>query len=205
MLQDHIKRSYDKVMMSQECEQQIKHAILMKKDYRSKTKKIYQYIPKPAMACALAVCLLLVGEGTVYAATGSSMLGRFLSFAGNAVFTKDVEEDGTENSTATYDTSDAVAPAEYADGKLVFTANGEKIDITDQVSETQAYMYTYVDVEEVTHYLIVGGTPEEFGYAEFMKDATGTWVGGYFQGGVVGGDITPVWLENAKEQLDIPW
>ena len=71
--------------------------------------------------------------------------------------------------------------------------------------DTQAYMYTYVDVEEVTHYLIVGGTPEEFGYAEFMKDATGTWVGGYFQGGVVGGDITPVWLENAKEQLDIPW
>lgn len=205
MLKDNVKKSYDKVVMSQACEQQIKDAMLAHSESKSKVSSWYHYIPRPAMACALAVVLLLSVDGAVYAYSGNSIVAYFLSYAQNAVFTREVDENGAESATASLNTSEAVAPAEYVDGKLMFTANGEQIEITTQISETKAFTYTYVDEKEVTHYLIVGGHPEEFGYAEFMKDAKNNWIGGYFQGGVVGGDITPVWLEDAKEMLNIPW
>ena len=52
------------------------------------------------------------------------------------------------------------------EGQLWFTANGENIDITEQVSEDRAFTYKYTDGQGITHYLIVGGAPETFGYAE---------------------------------------
>lgn len=205
MLEEKVKKSYDQIMMSQTCEQQIRSAILKKSDSRSKAKNKYRYIPKPAMACVMILGLLLAVDSGVYAYSGNGIISHVLSFAQNAVFIRQVDENGAESSIASFDTSGATAPAEYVDGKLIFTANGENIDITAQVSETKAFTYIYVDAEKITHYLIVGGLPEEFGYAEFMQDAKDNWVGGYFEGGVVGGDISPVWLEDAKDMQNIPW
>lgn len=204
MLQEKVKRSFDKVTMSQGCEEKIEGAILNRGRISSR-RKIYNYIPKPAIACALVIGLLIATEGSVYAYTGSGIISHFISFAQNAVFTKGVEENGSGYASASFNTSQALAPAEYIDGSLIFTANGEQQDITDKVSQTKAFTYTYIDEEKVTHYLIVGGLPETFGYAEFMKDADEAWIGGYFQGGVVGEDINPAWLENAKNELNIPW
>lgn len=205
MLQDKVKESYDKIVMSQTCEQQIRSAMLTKSDSRRTLRSRPRYMPRPAMACALVIGLLMSVGGVVYAYSGNSIISYFFSFAQNAVFTREVDENGIESASTSFNTSEAVAPAEYADGSLVFTANGEQIDITTQVSETKAFTYTYVDTEKVTHYLIVGGQPQEFGYAEFIKDEGNNWIGGYFQGGVVGGDISPVWLEEAKDMLNIPW
>lgn len=205
MLQDKVKKSYDQVIMSQTCEQQIRNAMLAKSNERRTVKSRYRFIPRPVMACALIIGLFLSVDGAVYAYSGNGIISYFLSFAQNAVFTREVDENGAESASASFNTSEVVAPAQYADGSLVFTANGEKIDITAQVSETRAFTYTYVDAEKVTHYLIVGGAPQEFGYAEFMKDGEDNWIGGYFQGGAVGGDISPVWLEDAKDKLNIPW
>lgn len=205
MLQEKVKKSYDKIMMSQTCEKQIRSAILEKSDSKSKVRNQYRYIPRPAMAGALIIGLLLVADVGVYAYSGNGIISYIHSFAKNAAFMRQIDENGAESSIATFDTSGATAPVQYTDGNLVFTANGENMDITAQVSETKAFVYTYIDAEKVTHHLIVGGLPEEFGYAEFMQDAENNWVGGYFQGGVVGGDITPVWLEDAKDMLNIPW
>lgn len=214
MMQEQIKKGYDQIKMSERCIRQIECAMRQKAAETSDMKKgkmviwinrVFRWMPRPVVACALAAVLLLVGECTTYAYTGTGMIGAIISFAENAFFSKGIDENGDETATASFDTSDAVAPAEYKDGKLIFTACGENIDITEEVSETTAYVYTYTDEEEIMHYLIVGGQPENFGYAEFMMDADGVWVGGYFQGGVVGGDIHPEWLENAKDQMNIPW
>lgn len=205
MLQDKVIKSYNKVMMSQACEEKIRNAMLRKSECENKPVNRHCYIPRPVMACALVIAFLLAADGVVYAYSGSGIISYFLSFAQNAVFTREIDENGTVGASASFDTSEAVAPAEYVDGRLIFTGNGEQIEITEQVSETKAYTYTYVDGEKVTHYMIIGGRPEEFGYAEFMKDADNNWIGGYFQGGVVGGNISPVWLEEAKDMLQIPW
>lgn len=41
--------------------------------------------------------------------------------------------------------------------RLCFTANGEKIDITDRISFETPFTYTYVDKQDLIHYLAVGG------------------------------------------------
>lgn len=63
------------------------------------------------------------------------------------------------------------------------------------------------DEEGITHYLILGGKPETFGYAEFMYDETKDpgWIGGYFTAGKAGEPIDSDWLQNAKKELGIPW
>ena len=121
------------------------------------------------------------------AQAGASSAG-LCSFAGNAIFTEEIDEEGNAVSTAALDTSNETAPAEFKDGHLWFTANGEHIDITSQVSDATAYIYDYKDGQGITHYLIVGGAPETFGYAEFLYDETKQpgWVSGYLRRGKSG-------------------
>lgn len=209
-MQNQFREIYDQVRMPEECSQRIEQAMQNKAKSGSRRKPGCWQMPRLAAAQVFALtiaALFLLADGTVYACTGVGIISRAVSFAGNAVFTNGIDEDGNNVATGTFDTANALAPAELKDGRLWFTANGECIDITDQVSEDKAYTYEYRDDQGMIHYLIVGGDPESFGYAEFMYDETQHpgWVGGYFQGGKVGESVNPGWLKNAKEKLGIPW
>lgn len=71
-------------------------------------------------------------------------------------------------------------PVEIRDGRMYFIVNGEDMDITDQVSQTKAFTYSYEDAQGVTHIWVLGLNGEElehYGYAEYLK--TDTWQGGY--------------------------
>ena len=96
-------------------------------------------------------------------------------------------------------------PAVYRNGRLYFTANGENVDITDKISNTKAFTYTYRDERAITHYLLVGGSRERYGYAEFMREDSGCWIGEYVYGSAIGKQGSPIWLKNGKKELGIPW
>lgn len=56
-------------------------------------------------------------------------------------------------------------------GRIYFTGNGEHADITDEISEDRAYIYSYVHPERnVVHYVAAGGWGDGFGYAEIYPD-----------------------------------
>ena len=69
---------------------------------------------------------------------------------------------------------DNYRPAEVRDGRLWFTVDGQETDITDLVDEETPYIYTRIDpISGAEGYVVVGGTPENFGWAEFyMVDGT---------------------------------
>lgn len=205
-MQNRVQEVYDQVRMPEECSRRIEQAMRSKKTGVLKPFTGYRRVSRIAVALT-GVLLFLLTNVTVYAYTGKGIIGRFVSFADNAIFTKGRDENGNNISTAALDTADATAPAEFREGRLWFTANGENIDITNQVSENNAFIYDYRDGEGITHYLIVGGAPETFGYAEFLYDETQMpeWIGGYFTAGKVGETINPDWLEKAKKELGIPW
>ena len=55
------------------------------------------------------------------------------------------------------------------DGRLFFLPNGERIDITDQISEDTPYIYDNSDPDAgVTDYVILGGTLENLGAFEWV-------------------------------------
>ena len=63
------------------------------------------------------------------------------------------------------------------DGRVLLAVNGETLDITGQFSEEQAYVYTAPNSDEngFHHIILVGGTPEEPGTAEYAYQDNGGW------------------------------
>lgn len=100
-------------------------------------------------------------------------------------------------------------PVEIRDGRMYFIVNGENIDFTDQVSQTKAFNYQYVDEQGVTHDWVVGLNGEKlenYGYAEYLRSG-GVWQGGYSARVNINADGTTEaqWLENWKAENNCPW
>ena len=131
---------------------------------------------KKIITLALAAVLLLSLGIAAYSA------GKvFFGWGGNMELRSERTEGGIEN-TVTVHTEDMTQPVSVEDGRLFFIVNGEHIDITDQVSETQPYLYQYTDEEGIVHYWIIGKNgpePEHYGFAEYLQPPEGDWTAGY--------------------------
>ena len=117
----------------------------------------------------------------------------------------DQYEDGAEVHVST---DNLTEPVEIRDGRMYFIVNGENLDITDQVSQTKAFTYSYEDAQGVTHIWVLGLNSEElehYGYAEYLK--TDTWQCGYSTRVNINPDGTTEaqWLEIWKAENDCPW
>lgn len=69
----------------------------------------------------------------------------------------------------TIDMAALSAPIRAEDGRLWFEADGRTVDITDKVDENTPYIYERTDPDTGEKgYVIVGGTVEDFGWAELF-------------------------------------
>ena len=53
--------------------------------------------------------------------------------------------------------------------RLWFVADGQRIDVTSQVNENTPYVWTQWEKDGGLHYIIVGGTPEDYGWFEGIE------------------------------------
>ena len=89
-------------------------------------------------------------------------------------------------------------------------AAGERVDITDQVDEETPYVWTQRQEDGSIHYVIVGGTPEDYGWFEGMKFPDGSGGGsGVFHSRT---DLSqaeqleePDWYTAGREQVEELW
>ena len=98
-------------------------------------------------------------------------------------------------------------PIEVRDGVVWFTTEtGEEVDITGQFSETEPYVYSYTDSVGARHDVVVGGTPENYGYFEYAYSEDGSFGGG--AGVYPDGDYSalhpPVWLAAYRQANGLP-
>ena len=107
---------------------------------------------------------------TAGALAASGVLSR-ITFHTGATIEYGVNEDGTEYSTVSGTSLDESYPVEVRNDRAWFTTEtGEELDITGQFSETEPYVYSYVDEGGLTHDIVVGGTLESFGLFEYLYD-----------------------------------
>ena len=60
-------------------------------------------------------------------------------------------------------------------GSVYFTTEtGEELDITGQFSEAEPYVYSYTASDGSAHDIVIGGSLEDYGYMEYVYDASGT-------------------------------
>ena len=161
-----------------------------------KTKKKYGKTTVRLILVAAVICLMTV---TVSADSVRQLFG----WGGNMEITQ--YDDGAE---VRIHTEKLTEPVEIRDGRMYFVVNGENLDITDQVSQTKAFTYQYVDNQCITHDWVVGLNSENienYGYAEYLK--TDTWQGGYSARVNINSDGTTDarWLESWKTENDCPW
>ena len=113
-----------------------------------------------------------------------------------------------DNAEVCLHTDSLTEPVEIRDGRMYFVVNGENMDITEQVSQTEAFTYSYQDEQGVNHDWVVGLNGdglETYGYAEYLR--TDTWQGGYSARVNINDDGTTnaQWLEIWKEENHCSW
>lgn len=162
-------------------------------------------IRRTAAVCICAVMLLCAGV-TAFAA--NTELKTILGWGGNSEIRQTTDENGNTETTTYLFTDSLTEPVELENGRIYFIVNGEHIDITDTISE-KTFSYSYVDSDGYTHYWLVGLNTENvgnYGYAEYIKDENGDWIGGYSARASLDNDGKgPEWLEAGKAELGIPW
>lgn len=165
---------------------------------------------KKVLLLVLAACLVMGLGVTAYAYEGGLII-QFFGWGNNLEVNTAVDENGKLVTEAIVHTDHLTEPIEIRNGRLFFIVNNENIDITEQISTEKAYQYEYTDTDGITHFWLVGlleeGVPEHYGYAEYLKNNNGDWVGGYSAriNTEADGHTAAKWLETAKENTVIPW
>ena len=164
-------------------------------DASSTSERIVHLNRRRLITFALAAALVLALGISAYSA-GQAIFG----WGGNMEIRTDKTESGVEANVYVH-TDNLTEPVSFEDGRMFFIVNDEHIDITDQVSETQPYIYQFTDTENILHYWIIGKNGPElefYGYAEYLHPPESDWTAGYVAR--TNGNTAP-WLDKAKEEL----
>lgn len=154
-------------------------------------------------AAVLAVCLGLVGW---------SYGERIFQLVGGGQVTiggSGGEGYGEVHTSDGYDENGQPLVVSLEEGRLWVVARGQRVDVTDRVDENTPYVDTWWDGEGNLYYVIVGGTPEDYGWYEGVTAPDGSGGGN----GVLSSrtDVSPEeqadpeWLTQGREQVREQW
>lgn len=171
-------------------------------------RKTFRPARKLVLVCACAV--LALGLAVTAYAGGGQIFGHVFGWGNNMEITTGIDENGESYNEVCLHTENLTPPVVRRGGRVIFIVNNESIDITDELSPTKAFRYDYTDTDGNTHVWLLGlisDDPANCGYAEYIKRADGTWLGGYSAGVYLDADgrSSALWLESAKQELNIDW
>ncbi len=230
-MENKIRESFDSLHMSEELSGKIEASL-------TRTRKKNRWVPALTAAAACAAFALVCVCTPVGAAAAQvveqvreriveSILGpghavtEQIEFPDGDVVEYGVNPDGT---TYVAERSNLKFPSwlEAGEDALWFTANGERIDLTGQMNETEPFTYVYEE-NGITYHVAVGGsydpllrediiagyrTEAGLGWCAFMSRETeqGTeWITGNSHGHLDPEGNEYVWFTTAKEILGVPW
>ena len=159
------------------------------------------------VAAALTVCLGLVGCSCaeVYGERIFQLVGGgqiTIGDSGEEHYVEDHPSDG-------YDENGKPLVVSLEENRLWVVARGQRVDVTDQVDEKTPYVDTWWDGEGNLYYVIVGGTPEDYGWYEGVTVPDGSGGGSGILSSCT--DISPgeqnnvEWFTRGQEQVRELW
>jgi len=91
-------------------------------------------------------------------------------------------------------------PIEVRNSQIYFVLDGSNTNITDQCSEKTYYQYETVDNNGYRHVVLIGGTPDDVGMAEYIWDESGAFRG---SNASYNSSEEPAWLISARKALGV--
>lgn len=113
------------------------------------------------LAAALAACLALAGWSC------GEQIYQF--FSGGWVSIGGADDGPTIAMSNGLDENGEPTIISLENGRLWFVADGQRVDVTSQVNENTPYVWTQWEKNGGLHYIIVGGTPEDYGWFEGIE------------------------------------
>ena len=164
---------------------------------------------KPRRPIRILITAAVVAASlTAGALAASGVLSRIPLLTGGQIeVSYGTRPDGSGYADISRSTDVENCPIEVRDGVVWFTTETEEeVDITGQFSETEPYVYSYTDSVGARHDVVVGGTPENYGYFEYAYSEDGSFGGG--AGVYPDGDYSalhpPVWLAAYRQANGLP-
>lgn len=205
-MKDQVKHMYDRITMPEETEQAVRRAMHRKATEEKKSGK--SWLRRAAAVAAVAALILLISPQA--RAVVREWTVKYFFPGSDITIYEMTDEEGNVVGVAGVDT-EASPFARIVNGRLYFVGNGEKIDITDMLSEEDPYIYTYVDDYGLTHAMAVGYSDslENYGIYEFIWEETEEgkdWVTGTGRNFLNPETETRYpWVDLIWEKLDVPW
>ncbi len=171
-------------------------------------RKQYSVLKKVAVA-ALVFVISGISISTVVIASSEKVFPFIYAFFNGSGITESHNEETGEISQTIEMNALENPPVVLEDGRLYYTKEGSKKDITNLISETKSYIGEVKDSQGNTHIFIIGGRPEaqSYGYEENILDQNGEFIGssGYYGSKVegIGEEVEPVWLEEGRKQIKV--
>ena len=154
---------------------------------------------RKALYTAALFSFLFVGSNVAtYAKSGEAWISKMLHVkTGNGIeiSLKEIEHEDpliseSEIIINTNDQNEEYCSVE--NGRLYFTLGDQKIDITDQCSESDYYRHEFTDEDGMRHVIAVGGGIDNPGWEEYIFDANGEKVFAFSIADLTGeGEQTP--------------
>lgn len=168
--QERYKNIFDSIDSSSE----ITLDSLNKRNHELKKKRL-----RNSLYSLAAFATLFLGSNAVsYAKTGEFWVASAFNFKTGSGMEVTIDNTSPDETKTTINYDDANAKDYYSveNGRLYFVFNDIKQDITDECSEDDYFKYEYTDEDSYRHVIIVGGTVDNPGWAEFMFDKDGNYI-----------------------------
>lgn len=139
---------------------------------------------RPAFKAAIAALVAAVGIGAMFGFTPEQ--GGIVTLSNYMVSYKVMDYDDVPPNTAGryydeegvfyYDQKDSNIDhlVRLEQGRIIFTGDGQHIDVTDLIDEETPYIYPYKNAGDGSQgYIVIGGTPDFFAFADiyYLRDS----------------------------------
>ena len=190
-MKKHFKRTFDCLELSAESRKQICAALdaYMEnpEEMPPRLKKRPGRIHLPLIAAILVIAASL---------TGFAFGEKVFPLLGGGKIMQYINENGED--VVSVDTGFAVDPVSIWNDRIYFTLDGSYTDITEFCSDTACYSYESSEPDGSLHIVLVGGTPEHVGWAEFTILPSGE----LFSNATCDSAEEPEWLINERNAIE---
>lgn len=190
----NFKRTFDGVNLADKRKEEIKsklssHLLEKQKENSSMKDKTYSFRKPRVLIVAVITLLALSLVGFAYG-------NRIIQLLGGGNIEQGKAEDG-ENFVS-MDTGFVADPVRIENGQIYFILDGSDANITRQCSESNYFKYEKTNEAGYRNVVVIGGTADNIGMAEFVWDENGEFIGSNASHNT---EEEPAWLKLATKEL----